>query len=343
MTVDPGSDRTHTIREVTMASFESSKKSPWFRFAAYTDTPYMKDGYFKCGLSHLTMQHEDPRASLLLLGKRQLPPSIEGTSSTAGSSAIDHGAILSAKGKKRRQDLLSLLQKKKPEKGTKDNDSNPRFVVHFISNSMMKEDSPGIWQRESLEDLYRNELRPVLAKDLNFGNEDKVYGAGEIVKQVLRHGEASHILLVGHYVQKGLNALFHVPIAGISFFSNTESKEVLYISLGVVNSGSYTSLFGNHHDSRPWRGRGIFSFLVWACQKLHRSMCHHEGELLTVTTLTDNWTNYGAFKKMGFHPVAPNFKDVFGFPQYGDQQVVVGEEEYVPFLAEGFVYGMKGR
>jgi len=113
------------------------------------------------------------------------------------------------------------------------------------------------------------------------------------------------------------------------------------IGLCGVSSDKYSKSYGNKFTNQPWRERGLLSFLLRVCQKIHRTIFNYDQLVLhTNVSLTGRYPCLKAFQKIGFSASAYSFNN-------GDQKLSTlfqrsSSLEFVPYLAEGCVYSLTG-
>ncbi len=317
---------------------EGSKKrgkDELFEFAAYPDKVFRKQGYHCCSLAEVA-EYLDPSEAVVFLSKRQLP-------------------------RESKKVKVAVTDSKSIEPEKKSKCDRRRFEVQFVNgsfNSTTKNDKEvptktrnGIWSH--LNHLYSTNLKETLKSEMNDGDEDEYFGPTELIASVLDDKESIHILVTAF--ESGENEKSPgspVPIAAVSFRSKPgEASNSLMIGACAVSNGKFTKRFGAAADDKSWRGRGLFSFLLMAARKLHRSIHRRIGELWCYVALRHNYTCLPVFQKLGFTPVAHNFKDCFGVASVSElsrlQYIVTNkrpkEPVFVPFVAEGTIYGCAGK
>jgi hypothetical protein len=224
-----------------------------------------------------------------------------------------------------------------------------RFAINFITASCNKgfEAKRGVWK--VLSEFYNSYLEPVLKGEMNDGDQDDVFGVEQLLSTILNDDKLYHILITAtknpDKEQKEDESCV-VPIAAISFCSNSENKEhhSLMIAACAVSDGNFTKSFGFSADGSSWRCRGLFRFLLGVARKLHQSIHHYTDELWTYVALRPNYSCFPIFQKLGFAAVAHNFKDCFAYhcTPYCVTKDWPERPSFVPFLAEGAIYGCAG-
>jgi hypothetical protein len=307
-------------------------KNELFEFADYPDKIFRKQGYYSCPLAEV-VDYLNPGKAVIFLAKRQLP-------------------------RQKPQVLTKLV----PVIGEAKRTERYRFDVQFVSRSFNpqfaidgkaknKTARTGVWKY--LDQLYNQYLMETLKTEMNDGDEDQYFRAADLISSVLDDKHTTHILITA--VENGesdKDCGCTVPIAAVSFCSNDGSvgSNSLMIGACAVSDGKFTKKFGTAADDKSWRRRGLLAFLLMAARKLHRSIYHSNGELWCYIALRQNYSCLPVFQKLGFTPVANNFKDCFGVPNMSNasrlRYVVTNKRPakpvFVPFLAEGTVYGCAG-
>ena len=135
----------------------SSKKQPWFKFAAFADSPLHSKGFYSCPLEEITESFEVPE-SLRILAQRRVFIPVDKPKETIQS--------LTEQKRLGNKENLPKGKKQQPEH---------RFHINFLSKRWNNGSSEYVEAKGELEEFYLSNFCPELENQLNYGDKDSSY------------------------------------------------------------------------------------------------------------------------------------------------------------------------
>lgn len=220
-----------------------------------------------------------------------------------------------------------------------------RFKLHWIQNTEKERPAKVMEYVELLKGFYQSVAVPVLEESMTFLDSD-LDGPTKYLGNILSHPKIFHVLLTGQKNNKNASeGTSTEAIAAISFFSDSDNAPYLPIGLCAVSSDTHGKMYGKNATKKPWRGNGLFRFLLKLSRKIHRTLhsCDYT-DLFVFVSLTEKYRQIEIFRRLGFLKISHSFKriEMKLFSDAGSQTEDSERVDLFPFLAEGCIYAELG-